>query len=196
MVFESNRRRATISHSPAYKIRGTRPAIFSLVGGDLRLARRTCPYWCAPNKTFRNRSLARTPGCVRSIFYFSSFCRRSRRIRLRGRMLRGPSSFTNPSSVSANSDKPEKEISLESAPAPEERSAPMRRKSSSIWRLARLVVPVRNGRWRSFPRVLASDPQRLRYRSEKRARHEIFGIELGLRKNNFEAVGQSAPWSV
>ena len=44
---------------------------------------------------------------------------------------------------SENSARPEMEIALESAPACDPRSAPMRRRSSSIWRLVREAVPVR-----------------------------------------------------
>src|SRR5207244_9219679 len=46
--------------------------------------------------------------------------------------------------ISANSDRPLKEIALASDPACAERSAPMRRRSSSILRLARFRVPDRS----------------------------------------------------
>ncbi len=49
----------------------------------------------------------------------------------------------DPRMPSENSARPEMEMALESAPACEPRSAPMRRRSSSIWRLVRDAVPVR-----------------------------------------------------
>jgi len=80
---------------------------------------------------------------VRSNFTSSSFCRRSRSNSASGNTASLASSFTSDKRGSANSESPAKEIALVSAPALEDRSAPMRRKSSSIWRLARFAVPVR-----------------------------------------------------